>query len=107
MFAHIILLSNLFDVILPWSAMSSADSMGVDILSTVRNAAKFAVYDEIMMSVKNHQTPPTMRVEAALGFRSDLDAAKAAVYTCPIMCTNYRTIRARLSFKGPRVLIIL
>ena len=31
------------------------------ILSTVRNAAKFAVYDEIKMSEKNHQAPPTIR----------------------------------------------
>jgi hypothetical protein len=46
-------------------AKSSAFSMGVIIRSTVRNAARFAVYDEMMMSVKNHQMPPTMRVEVA------------------------------------------
>jgi len=28
--------------------------------STVRNAARLAVYDEIMISVKNHQTLPTI-----------------------------------------------
>jgi hypothetical protein len=40
--------------------------MGDSILSTVRNAAKLAVYDDIMISVKNHQIPATMRVEMAL-----------------------------------------
>lgn len=40
--------------------------MGVIILSTVKNAARFAVYDDIMINVKNHQIPPTIRVLAAL-----------------------------------------
>ena len=39
--------------------------MGEAIRSTVKNAAKLAVYDEIMISVKNHQMLPTIRVEAA------------------------------------------
>lgn len=47
------------------SARSWADSMGEAIRSTVKKAAKLAVYDEMMMSVKNHQMPPTMRVDAA------------------------------------------
>lgn len=47
------------------SAKSAAFSMGVIIRSTVKNAAKFAVYDDIIMSVKNHQIPPTMRVDVA------------------------------------------
>jgi len=42
--------------------------MGAIIRSTVRKAAKLAVYDEMMMSVKNHQMPPTIRVEAAYIF---------------------------------------
>ena len=46
--------------------------MGVAILSTVRKAAKFAVYEDKMMRMKNHQIPPTILVEAALGFKSDL-----------------------------------
>lgn len=33
--------------------------------STVRKAAKFAVYEEIIIKVKNHQMPPTMRVDVA------------------------------------------
>jgi len=45
--------------------------MGVIILSTVRKAARFAVYDEIMIRVKNHQIPPTIRVEAAFGLRPE------------------------------------
>ena len=36
----------------------------------VRKAAKLAVYDDIMMSVKNHQMPATMRVEMALKHKS-------------------------------------
>ena len=39
--------------------------MGAIIRSTVRKAAKLAVYDEMMMRVKNHQILPTIRVEAA------------------------------------------
>ena len=46
--------------------------MGVAIRSTVRKAAKLAVYDDKMMRMKNHQIPPTILVEAALGFKSDL-----------------------------------
>lgn len=38
---------------------SSALSMGESILSTVRKAARLAVYDEIMIRVKNHQIPAT------------------------------------------------
>jgi hypothetical protein len=40
--------------------------MGEAIRSTVRNAARLAVYEEIMMRVKNHHMPATMRVEMAL-----------------------------------------
>ena len=45
---------------------SSADSMGDSIRSTVKKAAKLAVYDEIMISVKNHHIPATIRVDIAL-----------------------------------------
>ena len=41
--------------------------MGDSIRVTVRKAAKFAVYDDMIMSVKNHQTPPTIRPDIALG----------------------------------------
>ena len=51
---------------------SSADSMGDSILSTVRKAAKLAVYDEIMMRVKNHHIPATIRVDMALKIHSQL-----------------------------------
>lgn len=33
--------------------------------STVKNAARFAVYDEMIINVKNHQIPPTIRVDVA------------------------------------------
>ena len=42
--------------------------MGDSILSTVRKAAKLAVYELIMMRVKNHHMPATIRVEIALVF---------------------------------------
>lgn len=45
--------------------------MGESILSTVRKAAKLAVYEEIIIKVKNHHIPPTILVERALGMSSD------------------------------------
>jgi hypothetical protein len=48
-------------------AKSSAFSMGDFIRSTVRKAAKLAVYDEIKINVKNHQMPLTIRVDRAFG----------------------------------------
>lgn len=47
------------------AAKSAALCIGSTVLSTVRNAAKLAVYEDRMISVKNHQIPPTMRVEVA------------------------------------------
>lgn len=47
-------------------ARSSALSMGESMRSTVKKAAKLAVYEEIMISVKNHHMPATIRVERAL-----------------------------------------
>ena len=46
--------------------------MGDSILSTVRKAARLAVYEEIMMRVKNHHIPATIRVEIALKMFSDI-----------------------------------
>lgn len=51
-------------------ARSSAFFIGVDILVIVRNAAKFAVYEDIRMRVKNAQTPAMILVELALGATS-------------------------------------
>lgn len=45
--------------------------MGDSIRSTVRKAARLAVYEEMMISVKNHQMPPTILVERALGMSSE------------------------------------
>lgn len=47
------------------AARSAALWMGSTVRSTVKNAARFAVYDERIISVKNHQIPPTMRVDVA------------------------------------------
>lgn len=54
-----------------WRAKSSADSMGDFIRSTVRKAARLAVYDDMSMRVKNHQIPLTIRVDTARGATSD------------------------------------
>lgn len=40
--------------------------MGESIRSTVRKAAKLAVYDDIIIRVKNHHIPATIRVDTAL-----------------------------------------
>ena len=40
--------------------------MGESILSIVRNAAKLAVYEEIMINVKNHQKLATVLDDIAL-----------------------------------------
>lgn len=40
--------------------------MGVTSRSTVKNAAKLAVYEDMTISVKNHQTEPTMRPDIDL-----------------------------------------
>ena len=45
---------------------SSAELIGSSILAAVKKAAKFAVEDEIMIRVKNHHMPATIRVEIAL-----------------------------------------
>lgn len=42
---------------------SSAESIGFTIFSTVRKAAKLAVYELIKMSVKNHQALATTRAD--------------------------------------------
>ena len=45
---------------------SSADSIGDSMRSTVRKAARLAVYEEIMIKVKNHHIPATILVDTAL-----------------------------------------
>lgn len=48
-----------------WAARSAALWIGRTVLSTVRNAARFAVYDDRIINVKNHHIPPTILVEVA------------------------------------------
>ena len=50
---------------------SSAFSIGDVIRSTVRKAARLAVYDEMMIKVKNHQVPLTILVDIARGATSE------------------------------------
>lgn len=46
--------------------------MGDTILSTVRKAARLAVYEEMMIKVKNHQTPPTIRPDRDLQAKGEM-----------------------------------
>lgn len=48
-------------LILVCFAKSSALSIGLSIRSTVKKAARLAVYDEIIISVKNHHIPVECR----------------------------------------------
>lgn len=52
--------------------------MSETIRSTVKKAARFAVYDETMMRVKNHQNPATIRVDKVDGAMSE---PKCTFYT--------------------------
>lgn len=49
-----------------WLANSSTLRKATDFPSTVRKAARLAVYEETMIRVKNHQIPAAMRVDTAL-----------------------------------------
>ena len=53
---------------------SSADLIGVNMRSTVKNAAKFAVYVEMRINVKNHHELPAIR--------PDKDLARQYVANC-------------------------
>lgn len=50
--------------------------MGVTIRSTVKKAAKLAVYEEMRINVKNHQTAPTILPDI------DLKTQRPKVKTC-------------------------
>lgn len=58
-------------------AKSSGELMGVTMRSTVRKAAKFAVYDEISMSVKKNQDAAAIRPDTERGDRSQPCCIKA------------------------------
>jgi hypothetical protein len=53
--------------------------MGVTIRSTVRYAAKFAVYDEINISVKNHHEPDTILPDNERGEKSQVCCMSEAI----------------------------
>lgn len=53
-------------LILVCLAKSSTPLIGVSILSTVRKAARFAVYEDIMINVKNHHILASIRIDGAL-----------------------------------------
>lgn len=83
----VVVLTRKKSQVLPWysvpyctsvcEAKSSGELMGVTIRSTVKNAAKLAVYDEIRIRVKNHQTEPTMRPDNERGDMSQPCCMKA------------------------------
>lgn len=52
--------------ILDCFAKSSAELIGILSFSTVRKAAKLAVYDDTMINVKNHQAHSAMRPDIEL-----------------------------------------
>ena len=45
---------------------SSAESIGVTIFSIVKKAARLAVYEDMMINVKNHHALPIIRPETDL-----------------------------------------
>ena len=49
---------------------ASTSSIGVVKRLVVRNAARLAVYEDIIIRAKNHQKPVTIRVLHAIGFMS-------------------------------------
>lgn len=64
--------------------------MGESIRSTVKKAARFAVYDDIIMRVKNHHIPATIRVDTALGYKSNQNAL-ASAFKLSNFCTTKTT----------------
>jgi hypothetical protein len=76
--------------------------MGESSLSMVRKAARLAVYEEIMIRVKNHQKLATVRVDTARGRKSQpcevgtRDSDKISSFRCDVYkktrCSKYGTV---------------
>lgn len=62
-------------------AKSSALSIGESMRSTVKKAARLAVYDEIMMSVKNHHMPATTLKGGTFRLAARLSRLNASLLT--------------------------
>jgi hypothetical protein len=61
--------------------------MGESSLSMVRKAARLAVYEEIMIRVKNHQKLATVRVDTARGRKSQpcgFNLFSFSKFLCPV-----------------------
>merc|ERR1719219_1386009 len=58
-------------LIVVWVAKSSADSMGFSKVSTVKKAAKLAVYEEIIISAKKNHIPAKSLVDNEIGATSE------------------------------------
>jgi len=67
-------------------ARSSADSIGDCIRSAVKNAARLAVYEEMRISVKNHQTLPTIRPDIDLP--QQIHSSCQVLYSWPMVWFN-------------------
>lgn len=67
--------------------------MGVIMRSTVRKAAKFAVYEDIIMRVKNHQMPPTILVEVAWNCDKSERTRYSQIWICAIVRARTFTLR--------------
>jgi hypothetical protein len=63
--------------------------------SMVKNAAKLAVYDEIMISVKNHQALPTIRPAKDLQINITICPALYRINTSIIKRENTLKFRAQ------------
>lgn len=63
-------------------ARSSGEFIGATILSTVRNAAKLAVYEDIIINVKNHHTQPTILPETDLMEQNKNVLTKTSACAC-------------------------
>ena len=63
-------------------AKSSAFFIGDVILVIVRKAARLAVYEDISIRVKNHQTPAIILVELAFGASSHPESIKSNRINC-------------------------
>lgn len=78
---------------MPQSFKSSTLSILDDLFSITKNAAKLAVYDETIISVKNHQTEEATRIDAALKMQNSTKIIKRIKWF-----TNCRFLKMLLWF---------
>ena len=89
-------------LILVCEARSAADEMGVSIRSMVRKAARLAVYEEIMIRVKNHQKEATKRDDTALTEREREKTSVGWDDNCCKLCLTSAESRIPAASTMPR-----